>query len=256
MFDILHNYWELLLMGQYPHGALGGLAITLILSLLGLGLAFPVSILLALARISPMAMFRVPATMLVYTIRGIPLIMVIFWVYFFLPLLIGRTITGFTTMLCTLVIYQSAYLCEVIRAGIEALPKGQLEASRALGLGYFRTLRFVILPQALYNMMPSMISQFVSTIKETSLGYVINVPELTFAANQVNNQLLTQPLAVFSLLALIYFVLCFSFTELADYIERRITRKRAGRARKNSGNATGGLPFVTLPATAASKENS
>ena len=74
MFDILHNYWELLLLGQYPHGALGGLAITLILSLLGLGLAFPVSILLALARISPMAVFRVPATMLVYTIRGIPLI--------------------------------------------------------------------------------------------------------------------------------------------------------------------------------------
>ncbi len=255
MLDILHNYWDLLLLGQYPHGALGGLAITLILSMLGLGLAFPVSILLALARISPMAVFRVPATMLVYTIRGIPLIMVIFWVYFFLPLLIGRTITGFTTMLCTLVIYQSAYLCEVIRAGIEALPKGQLEASRALGLGYFRTLRFVILPQALYNMMPSMISQFVSTIKETSLGYVINVPEVTFAANQVNNQLLTKPLAVFSLLALIYFVLCFSFTELADYIERRITNKRAGKARKNKPDVGSNLSMTALPA-AASKENS
>jgi polar amino acid transport system permease protein len=255
MIEILHNYWELLLLGQYPHGPLGGLSITLILSLLGLGLAFPVSILLALARISPMAVFRIPATVLVYVIRGIPLIMVIFWVYFFLPLLIGRTITGFTTMLCTLVIYQSAYLSEVIRAGIEALPKGQIEASRALGLGYFRTIRFVILPQALYNMMPSMISQFVSTIKETSLGYIINVPEITFAANQVNNQLLTKPLAVFSILAIVYFVLCFSFTELADYIERRITRKRAGKRKKT---AAGGLPggtFSPLSTAAASKEN-
>ena len=221
MFQILADNWQLFLIGQYPHGPLGGLSVTLILSLLGLGLAFPVSILLALARVSPMAVFRMPATVLVYVVRGIPLLMVIFWTYFFVPLLIGRTITGFTTMLCTLVIYQSAYLSEVIRAGIEALPRGQIEASRALGLSYFKTIRHVILPQALYNMMPSMVSQFVSTIKETSLGYVINVPEMTFAANQVNNQLLTKPLPVFMILALTYFIVCFSFTQFADYLERR-----------------------------------
>ncbi|EJL86760.1 amine acid ABC transporter, permease protein, 3-TM region, His/Glu/Gln/Arg/opine family [Herbaspirillum sp. CF444] len=256
MFEILSNYWDLLLLGQYPSGPLGGLSITLILSLLGLGLAFPVSIVLALARISPIAAVRIPATVLVYVIRGIPLIMVIFWVYFFLPLLIGRTITGFTTMLCTLVIYQSAYLSEVIRAGMEALPKGQIEASRALGLGYFRTIRFVILPQALYNMMPSMISQFVSTIKETSLGYVINVPEITFAANQVNNQLLTQPLAVFSILALVYFLLCFSFTELADYIERRITKKRDGKHKKIKLGKPSKRNYIAMSTATASKENS
>ncbi|WP_211464653.1 amino acid ABC transporter permease [Collimonas silvisoli] len=231
MFQILADNWQLFLIGQYPHGPLGGLSVTLILSLLGLGLAFPVSILLALARISPMAVFRMPATVLVYVVRGIPLLMVIFWTYFFLPLLIGRTITGFTTMLCTLVIYQSAYLSEVIRAGIEALPRGQIEASRALGLSYFKTIRHVILPQALYNMTPSMVSQFVSTIKETSLGYVINVPEMTFAANQVNNQLLTKPLPVFMILALTYFIVCFSFTQFADYLERRITHKRRGGKR-------------------------
>ena len=87
------------------------------------------------------------------------------------------------------------------------------------------------------------------------MGYVINVPEVTFAANQVNNQLLTKPLAVFSLLALIYFVLCFSFTELADYIERRITNKRAGKARKNKPDVGSKLSMTALPA-AASKENS
>lgn len=255
MFEILSNYWDLLLVGQYPSGPLGGLSVTLILSVLGLGLAFPVSIVLALARISPLRIVNMPAAFVVHVVRGIPLIMVIFWVYFFLPLLIGRTITGFMTMLCTLVIYQSAYLSEVIRAGIEALPHGQIEASRALGLGYFRTIRFVVLPQALYNMMPSMISQFVSTIKETSLGYVINVPEITFAANQINNQLLTKPLAVFSLLALVYFVICFSFTELADHIERRITKKRAGKLKKIKSTMPAKGSYVGMSAATVSKDN-
>jgi len=96
-------------------------------------------------------------------------------------------------------------------------------------------MAYVILPQALYNVIPSILSQFVSTIKETTLGYVINVPELTFAANQINNQLLTQPFQVFFLLAIIYYMVCWTLTRLAFLLERRITRKRAG------------MPGSTLP---------
>ena len=119
-----------------------------------------------------------------------------------------------------------------MRAGIEALPRGQMDAARALGHGYLGAMRYVILPQALYNMLPSMLSQFVSTIKETTLGYVINVPELTFAANQINNQLLTKPFHVFFILAVVYFILCWSLTQLAQWLERRIATKRQGlRAR-------------------------
>ena len=91
-----------------------------------------------------------------------------------------------------------------------------------------QSMRYVILPQALYNMIPSMISTFVSTIKDTTLGYVINVPELTFAANQINNQLLTKPFQVFFILAIIYFLVCWTLTRLALTLERRIARKRAG----------------------------
>ena len=131
-------------------------------------------------------------------------------------------------MVATLVIYQAAYLGEVVRAGIEGLRHGQIEASRALGLSYLQTTFKVVLPQALYNMVPAMVSQFVSTIKETSLGYVISVNELTFAANQVNNTLLTKPFQVFIILAGIYFLLCFSLTQLARHLERRIAGKRAG----------------------------
>lgn len=224
---ILADNW-VLLVGQYPSGQLGGLAITIILSVLGLALAFPLGVLIALARVSPWAWLRWPATVLVYVVRGVPLIMFIFWVYFFLPAVTGRTVSGFTTMLVTLVTYQAAYLAEIVRAGIEGLPKGQTEAARAVGLSYMQTTTKVILPQALYNMVPAMLSQFVSTIKETSLGYVISVNELTFAANQINNTLLTKPFQVYVILAAIYFVLCFSLTQVARTLERRIAARRAG----------------------------
>jgi polar amino acid transport system permease protein len=228
ILNILRDNWTLLLIGQYPTGPLGGLAITLLLSILGLTLAFPLGVLLALARVSPIPWLRTPASAVVYVVRGVPLIMFIFWVYFFLPALTGRTVSGFTTMVVTLVIYEAAYLSEVIRAGIEGLPRGQAEASRALGMSYVQTTIKVVLPQALYNMVPAMVSQFVSTIKETSLGYVISVNELTFAANQINSSLLTKPFQVFAILAGIYFLLCFALTQLARHLERRITRRRAG----------------------------
>ena len=101
---------------------------------------------------------------------------------------------------------------------------------------------YIILPQALYNMMPSILSQFVSTIKETTLGYVINVPELTFAANQINNQLLTKPFEVFLILALVYYLVCWTLSHAATVLERRIARKRAG-------TASGKLPVEMQPQT-------
>lgn len=246
ILTILLDHGPLLLVGQYPNGPLGGLAITFVLSVLGVALAFPLGVMLALARISPFAVFYWPATALVYMMRGVPLIMVIFWIYFFLPTLIGRPVSGFSTMLVTLVVYQAAYIAEIVRAGIVSLPKGQMEAARAVGLSYMQAMRKVILPQALYNMVPAMLSQFVSTIKETSLGYVISVHELTFAANQINSTLLTKPFQVFAILAGIYFVLCFSLTQLARHLERRVTRRRAGQA---GGGAVQTMP-VPIPAIA------
>lgn len=230
VIDIIRNNWLLLLIGEYPHGPLGGISATLILSILGISLAFPVSVLLALARLSPFAVLRWPVTGLVYVTRGVPLLMIILWTYFLLPVLLGRPVSGFVTMLCTLVLYEGCYLSEVVRAGIEALPKGQTEAARALGHGYYNRMRHIILPQALYNMLPSMLSQFISTIQDTTLGYVINVQELTFAANQINNQLLTKPFQVFFILAVTFFVVCFILTRLTHLLEQRIAARRRGTA--------------------------
>ncbi|CAH0262105.1 putative glutamine ABC transporter permease protein GlnP [Rahnella aquatilis] len=210
MFTILHDNGMLFLMGQYPQGPLGGILCTLLISLLAVLFALPVGILLGLARLSPFRWLSWPAACWVYSLRGIPLLMVVFWTYFCVPLLIGHNISGFSTMLCTLVIYESAYIAEIVRGGIQALPGGQYEAARALGMSYFKTLRLIILPQALYNTLPSL-------------------PELTFAANQVNNQLLTKPFQVFAIVAIGYYIICFSLTWLANKLEARITRKRQNR---------------------------
>ena len=241
---ILNDYGLLLLVGQYPNGPLGGLALTFILAVLGIALAFPLGVALALARVSRFRLLYWPATALVYVMRGLPLIMLIFWVYFFLPVILGRPVSGFSTMLATLVIYEAAYLAEIVRAGIESLPRGQMEAARAVGLTYMQAMRKVVLPQAIYNMVPAMLSQFVSTIKETSLGYVISVNELTFSASQVNSTLLTKPFPVYAVLAAIYFLLCFSLTQLARHLERRVARRRAGMA------GAGTAPAVPPPIAA------
>lgn len=239
MIAIIKDYWLLLLIGQYPNGPLGGLANTLILSALSITLAFPVSILLALARLSKWPWLRWPVTAVVYITRGVPLLMLILWSYFLVPLWTGADVPSFAIMLTTLVVYQGAFLSEVVRAGIVALGHGQMDAARALGHGSLGAMRYIILPQALFNMIPSILSTFVSTIKDTTLGYVINVPDLTFAASQVNNQLLTQPFQVFLILAMVYYAICWSLTHVANRLERRIARRRAGLS------GIGATPLVT-----------
>lgn len=226
MIDILATYGPLLLFGPYPNGPLGGLALTLVLSVLDVGLAFPLSIVLALFRISPYAILNWPATMLVYLVRGVPLMLLVFWSYFLVPVFIGRPVSAFTTLVVTLVVYQATYMSEIVRAGIEALPKGQLEAARSLGLNYRQAIRTVILPQSLFNMLPALLSQFISTIKETSIGYVISVQELTFTASQINASLLTSPFQVYLILSLIYFVVCYVLTQAAQRFERGVMRRR------------------------------
>ena len=244
MITIIEDNWLLLLIGQYPNGPLGGIASTLILSVLGIVLAFPLSVLIALARLSHWKVLNWPATALVYIVRGVPLLMLILWVYFLVPLLIGDSVPGFVTMLCTLVIYEGAFLSEIVRGGIIALPAGQMDAARALGHSHFGAMRYVILPQALYNMMPSILSQFVSTIKETTLGYVINVPELTFAASQLNNRLLTKPFEIFAILAIVYFIVCWSLSELANQLEQRIARQRLGEDPPEAGPSQQGTARI------------
>ncbi|WP_454726372.1 MULTISPECIES: amino acid ABC transporter permease [Cupriavidus] len=250
MPDILRDYGLLLMIGSYPNGPLGGVAATLLLSVIGIGLAFPLGIVLAVAQLSPRAWIRRPMLVMRYLVRSVPLVMLVFGAYFVLPAVLGRPVTGFTTMACTLVVFEAVYLAEIIRAGIEALPRGQAEAAQALGMGDFVRLRRIILPQALGNMLPSMVGQFVTALKDTSLGFIIGVQELTYAATQVNNAVLTQPFQVYFVLSVIYFVLCFSITRFARRLELRMAARRnrpAGAPRAAvSGAGGGGIAHATL----------
>ena len=227
MLELIDTYWLYFLVGQYPQGPLGGLALTLLLAALGLLLALPLGVLLGLARVSPFRALRWPVTALVFVVRGTPLLMVVFWAYFFLPSVTGHKTDQFTTMLIALVVFDAAYLAEIVRAGIQSLPRGQMEASRSLGLSYLRTMRLVLLPQALRAMLPSLVNQFVSTIKETSLGYIIGLNEVAFIASQINTQVFTKPVQVYGILGLTYFILCFGLSRLAYALERRLSRRAA-----------------------------
>ena len=226
MIEILQNNWLLLLVGSYPHGPVGGLVATLGMAVLSILLALPLSIALALGRLSSNPLFNRPATFLVYFVRSVPLLMFVFWAYFLVPLLTGAPVPGFVIMVITLAFYESGYLAEIVRAGIQALPAGQYEAGRTLGLSHLRVMRKIILPQALFNMLPSILGQLVSTVKETSLAYVISTQELTFAADQINHSLLTKPFQVFGLLAVTYFILNFTLTGIAKLVEVKITKRR------------------------------
>lgn len=224
MIALIQDYWLYFLVGRYPDGPLGGLALTVVLASLALVLSLPLGLLLGLARLSPWRALRWPVAVVIQLVRGIPLLLVIFWAYFFLPSLTGHESGQFGTMLAALVVFDAIYLAEIVRAGVQAVPKGQLQAARSLGLGYVATMSAIILPQALRHMLPSLVNQFVSTIKETSLGYIIGLSEVSFIASQINGLVLIKPVQVYFLLGLTYFILCFSLSRAAFWLERRQAR--------------------------------
>ncbi|HEY0201783.1 MAG TPA: ABC transporter permease subunit, partial [Burkholderiaceae bacterium] len=156
--EVIQTYWLFFLVGQYPQGPLGGLSLTLLLAALGLLLALPLGLLFGLARVSPWRWLQLPVTGLVFVVRGTPLLMVVFWAYFFLPSVTGIKTGQFGTMLMALVLFDGAYLAEIVAAGIRGLPRGQVECARSLGLSWLGAMRLVLLPQALRHMLPSLVN--------------------------------------------------------------------------------------------------
>ncbi len=224
--QILHQYGLLLLVGQFPRGPLGGLALTLCLAATGLILSFPLAVLVGVARTSTVKYIYRPITAVMLLIRGLPVLMIIFWAYFIVPLVIGRSVSAMTTVVCALIVYELAFMGEVVRAGIQAIPKGQVEAARSLGLNGFQVMRRIVLPQALFHMLPSILNQFINLIKNTSLGYIISLNELTYSAYQINIQLLTKPFQVYAILALTYFCICWSLGFALSRLEQRVQQRR------------------------------
>ena len=151
-------------------------------------------------------------------LRAIPVVMLIFWSYFLLPIVFKVDVPALATVVCALSLIGGAYLAHSVYAGISSLAPGQWAAGKALGLSTWQVLRLIILPQALPMMLPSVLNQWISLIKDTSLAYVIGVGELSFVATQVSNRVMVHPTEIFLFVALVYFVFCSSLDLIANHV--------------------------------------
>ena len=221
-FSVITENLTYFLVGQFPHGPLGGLALTVWLAVAAGALAAAGGLGLGLLCVSRRAWVRRPVSAVVNVLRGLPLLMVIFWAYFLLPRVLGRPVPEAWTVIAALAVFTSAYVARIVVAGIEGVPRQQTEAALSAGLSPRQVMRFVILPQALRNMLPSFVNQFVSLIKDTSLAFIVGVSELTHVATQVNNRTMAYPAEIFLFIAVVYFLLCSVLTAFSRRLERRL----------------------------------
>lgn len=211
-----------LLWGRAAEGEPGGLLLTIMIALGAGVIALALGVMLAAVawRYSgwPRRLLFVWAEL----IRGIPLIFVIFWLYFLLPVAFGHSLPGAVTVTLALAWFTSAAVMHATLVGLRALPTGQVEAGLASGLSHWHVLRLILLPQAWPNVLPSWTWLLTSLIKDTSLAFIVNVPELTTVAGQVNSRLQMYPAEIFLLIGALYYVLCASLTALAAWAARSV----------------------------------
>jgi glutamate/aspartate transport system permease protein len=185
--------------------------------------------LLALARLSPLRALSLAAAGYVNLMRSIPLVLVIFWFFFLVPLIL-QGITGADrppqvgaerTALVTFILFEAAFFCEIMRAGIQSIPQGQLHSAYALGLSHAQAMRLVILPQALRNMLPVLLTQVIVLFQDTSLVYVISATDFVGAAAKVA-QRDSRLVEMYLFVAMVYFVLCFGLSRLVKHLQSRL----------------------------------
>lgn len=193
---------------------------TLRLAIPAIVLGFLLGIVVGVARLSRHAWVRWPATVYVEFFRGVPLVMVIFWFWFILPQLLRLPIPEYGVALTAFVVFEAAYFGEIVRAGVRSVPRGQVEAAGALGLSPLGTLRHVVLPQALRNMVPSLVTQMIVLFKDTSLASIIGYVDLTKAAQIVNNREI-RPFELYLFIAVVYWVCTYAMSRMARRFEHR-----------------------------------
>ena len=152
--------------------------------------------------------------------RGVPLVMVIFWMWFIIPQLLRMPIPEYGVALTAFVIFEAAYFGEIVRAGVQSVPRGQVEAARAIGLTGTQGMIYVILPQALRNMVPALVTQMIVLFKDTSLASIIGYVDLTKAAQIVNNREI-KPFELYLFIAVVYWVCTYSMSRIARRFETR-----------------------------------
>ena len=206
-----------------------GMTFTILLTLLATAGGIVLGTLLALMRLSGIAVLTLPAAAYVNLMRSVPFVLMIFWFYFLVPY-IGQWLTfsaqplqvgAFASCLVTFMLFEAAYFCEIMRAGIQSIPRGQVAAAQALGMGYPTIMAYIVLPQAFRNMVPVLLTQTIILFQDTSLVYVISVTDFLGAASKVA-QRDGRLVEMYLFAACVYFVISLLASRAVQRLQRRI----------------------------------
>lgn len=213
-FHIIADYWPVFL-----RGAIVTLEITLAATILGLVIGLPAGV----ARMSRSVFVRAPVSVYVEFFRATPALVQIVWIYYCFPILFGFQLEAKTALIVALGIHSGAYIAEIVRAGVNAVDKGQFMAARSIGMPHLMALRRIILPQALQKMIPPFINEFANLMKLSTLGAIIAVYELL---QESNNLIATtyRPLETYTFLAVVFFAITFPWIWISRRLEHRLQR--------------------------------
>jgi general L-amino acid transport system permease protein len=218
-------------LGKVPTDLWGGLPLTLMLSIVSMVLAFPLAVLVALGRRSEMPAIRSLCLAYVELVRGVPLISVLFMASFMFPLFMpaGKSPDVLIRVVIGITLFAAAYMAEIVRGGLQTVGRGQFEAAASIGLGYWQAQRKIILPQALAAVVPSIVNNFISLFKDTSLVTIVSLYELTGALSlALGSDPNWRPFQIeaYLFIATIYFAFCYAMSRYSLRIEKRLARRR------------------------------
>lgn len=206
------------------HFLLRGLWVTIYVSLISIALSFIIGLVLGIVRYTKIPILSKVVGFVVDIIRNLPLLLIIFFTYFGLPG-IGLRVNAVVASIIALVVFESCMIAEIVRSGIGAVPSGQMEGARSNGMTYMQAMFYVIMPQALLKMIPTLLSQFVSLVKDTSLATIIILPELLYRAQIVYSQDTRYMIPMYLIIAAMYFVVCFCLSMVASYLQKKFDTK-------------------------------
>ncbi len=200
---------------------LKGLIFSLQLTLIAMVGGIVLGTVLALMRLSGKPWLAVPAAAYVNTMRSIPLVMVILWFFLLIPLMLGKPLGAEISAMVTFTLFEAAYYSEIMRAGIQSVPKGQVNAGYAVGMTYPQTMQYIVLPQAFRNMLPVLLTQTIILFQDTSLVYAIGAYDL-LKGFEVAGKNFNRPVETYLVAAVVYFVICFSLSMLVRRLQQKI----------------------------------
>lgn len=198
-----------------------GLQFSLMLTLVATAGGIFLGTILALMRLSGKKWLEMPAQIYVNGMRSIPLVMLILWFFLLMPQIIGRSIGAELSAILTFVAFEAAYFSEIMRAGIQSIPRGQIFAGQALGMSYTQNMRFIVLPQAFRNMLPVLLTQTIVLFQDTSLVYAIGAYDM-LKGFEVAGKNMGRPMEAYIGAAVIYFIICFSLSMLVKRLHKKI----------------------------------